>query len=507
MDKLDFCRRFVFLDGQLIGFEGRPYLPDIYAADRRNLVLRCSRQTEKSTFLVNSILYEACTFPGVRMLYVAPRLEQAQTFCKTRLVTTIRNSPLIRRCLLGSGRRTQLPVATMQFANGSQLFVRAAYQNADAARGLSVDRLYVDEFQDIASNHLPVLQETLSHARNGRTILVGTPKSLENCLEGVFSRSTGNEWTIPCVACGHGTILDDRALGPSGVVCENCREPIDPSAGRWVPRRPDAIWGEGYWICHPMVPWLHYDEILLRQIEYDPARFKNEVLGLPSSLGEHVVTRAELERCSQDRPMARSLRDVPAIGRNAMLAGIDWGGGGRSRTVLAIGFMQADFSLEICRMERFAASEEPDRLISEVARWCQHFRVQFIAADGAGNGHVLNRLLLDKLQLKTPLYAICYSQVGQEPIQDGMLWKWTLGRSQSIGSVFGRIKKQMIGFPNVQESGSFLDEFACEMAEYDDEQRSIRFIHPENAQDDALHATNYLLAIGVRCHHAKNQWG
>ena len=47
-------------------------------------------------------------------------------------------------------------------------------------------------------------------------------------------------------------------------------------------------------------------------------------------------------------------------------------------------------------------------------------------------------------------------------------------------------------------AGSFLDEFACEVLEYDDDQRSGRFVHPETMPDDTLHATNYALLMGVR---------
>jgi hypothetical protein len=49
----------------------------------------------------------------------------------------------------------------------------------------------------------------------------------------------------------------------------------------------------------------------------------------------------------------------------------------------------------------------------------------------------------------------------------------------------------------VADVGSFLDEFACEVAEYDDQQRTIKYTHPETQQDDALHATNYALLAGV----------
>ncbi len=497
MDKLRFCERFVHLDGRLITFEDRPYLPAIYAAGSRNLVLRCSRQTEKSTFLANSIIHQACSNPGVSMLLVTPRFEQAKTFCHSRLLPCIENSPLIRRVLVGTSNR-RLSIRHMRFANGSELFVRAAFLNADSCRGVSVRRLFVDEYQDVAPNNLPVLQETLSHAKDGQTFLVGTPKSVDNCLEGAFSASTANEWTITCKKCRKGVVLDVSCLGPCGLICPACQSPLDPRQGQWIPRNPQSTWGDGYWVCHAMTPWVNYDELLVKQRDYDPARFKNECLGLPSTLGDHIVTRAELEACCGDYGMAKSIKDVPGTYHESMFAGLDWGGGGVSRTVLVIGFMRRDFKLQICRLDRFAAREEPNRILQEVARRCAEFRVRVIGADGGGNGHVYNRLLLDKLGGAHGLYAILYSAVGQAPWQDGMLWKWSVGRSASIGGVFTRIKKQMIIFPNLRESGSFLDEFACEVAEYDQDMRSIKFSHPETMPDDALHAVNYLLLLGVR---------
>jgi hypothetical protein len=48
------------------------------------------------------------------------------------------------------------------------------------------------------------------------------------------------------------------------------------------------------------------------------------------------------------------------------------------------------------------------------------------------------------------------------------------------------------------DCGCFLDEFSCEVAEYDDHLRSVRYTHPETQPDDALHATNYALLLGTR---------
>jgi hypothetical protein len=442
-------------------------------------------------------MYEACLKPGIQMLFVSPRIEQARVFTRMRLLESIDQSPLVRRKLLGAGR-SRPQMSNLQFANGSTLYVRAAYHSGDSCRGLSASLLLVDEFQDIADGHLPVLQETLSHAPHGRTILTGTPKSIDNHLEARFRESTAHEWTLDCPPCAQGVILNERCLGPQGVVCPDCGAPLDPQRGRWVARNPHATWGDGFWICHPMVPWLNYDEILERQRVYDLAKFKNEVLGLPTTVGDHIVTRAELEACCSEFPMAASLEQVPAQGQRTLVAGIDWGGGGSSRTVLVIGYMRSDFSFQVCRFERFDASEDPDRVLELVAKRCAQFRVLLIAGDGNGNGHVYNRMLVERLKRAEGMYAILYSMSHAAPRREGVLYKWTVNRSATIGVLFSRIKRQQMVFPRVGDCGSFLDEFACELAEYDDINRTVRYTHPETQQDDALHATNYALLAAIR---------
>ena len=248
MDKLEFCEHYVFLNRKPISFARRPYLREIYAANRRNLVLRCSRQTEKSTFLVNTILYTACMQPGVQIIFVCPRYEQANVFSSSRLIPALETSPFIRRVLLG-GRGRRPNVTRMQFRNGSEVFIRDAFHSGDSCRGLSGQLLLVDEFQDVAEGDLPVLQETLSHAENGRTILTGTPKLIDNHLEAMFRQSTAHEWTIHCTGCGRAVVLDERCLGPRGLECPGCGQGIEShrtlgcekpgrDLGEWILDRP-----------------------------------------------------------------------------------------------------------------------------------------------------------------------------------------------------------------------------------------------------------------------------
>ena len=110
-------------------------------------------------------------------LSMRPALAPACKFCSSvlgrskpagsvsdRLLPAIEESPLIRRELLGKSRRKP-PVMNIAFENGSRIYLRAAFNSADACRGLSADLLLVDEFQDIAAGHLPVLARDLESCR------------------------------------------------------------------------------------------------------------------------------------------------------------------------------------------------------------------------------------------------------------------------------------------------------------------------------------------------------
>jgi hypothetical protein len=177
LDRFDFTSNFIYLNKRPIEFQDRPYLSAVYRSDRRRQVIRASRQVEKSTFLTNSIIHLALRHPGIHIVCVFPRREQALVFSRARLLETIEDSPLIKRALLGSkGRKPQ--VMNLDLVNGSKVSVRAAFRTADAVRGLDADALVIDEFQDIAPGALPVLEETLTHSRIAKLILTGTPRAI-----------------------------------------------------------------------------------------------------------------------------------------------------------------------------------------------------------------------------------------------------------------------------------------------------------------------------------------
>jgi hypothetical protein len=196
--------------------------------------------------------------------------------------------------------------------------------------------------------------------------------------------------------------------------------------------------------------------------------------------------------------MAQCVEDVPYEFRGNIIAGIDWGGGGIARTAVVIGFVRPEGVFEICHFARLSAREDPELVRRQVTDLCQKFQVHWIGADGLGNGSVYNRLLLDSLKYRAHLHALLCSASDSEPYQDGVLWKWPIARTGSIGYLFSCIHKRKIRFPSVAECGAYLDEFAGEVAEYDDKNRCVKYTHPETQPDDSLHAANYALQIASR---------
>jgi hypothetical protein len=505
MNLREFAEQTVILGGRPFSLARRPYLDAVYHSTASNMVIRASRQVEKSTFLVNRILYDAVRRPGIQILFVSPRLEQARLFSNVRLRGTLMDSPILRRLLWS--RASRLPTTDLQFDNGSRVFIRSAFHKADAVRGISVSRLLIDEFQDLAPGELPVLQETLSHAADPRLFLTGTPKLIDNHLEASYNASTAWEWQVVCAHCQHANIMDERILGPTSLICGQCQEPLDTQQGHWVARNPASTWGDGFWINHLMVPWMDAIKVSIKQQEYDPVRFENEVLGLPTNIGEHMITREEMEACCESRGFARTLAQIPAAARTRLVAGLDWGFGGEAATVLVIGYIDPGRIFRVVRLDRWTLHTDFEQVLCSIARLCREFQIRFIAADGGGGGRTNNRLLLDRLRVGNSmphLYSIFYADTDHEPKPEGVLWQWTVNRSSTIGTLFTRIKKRLLLFPNVGESGSFLDDFTCVVAVYDPEARRTRFTRAETHRDDALHATNYAELVGLRMRDAAN---
>lgn len=99
--------------------------------------------THNSTTLANLIVLYSITYPHFRTMFVAPRQDQTKVFSRDRLGPTMQNSPAIKAYFLDP--KLDQNVFYRQFKNGSKVYLRYAYHDADALRGFSTDLNAFDE--------------------------------------------------------------------------------------------------------------------------------------------------------------------------------------------------------------------------------------------------------------------------------------------------------------------------------------------------------------------------
>lgn len=497
MTPLQVAASLVWLDNKPISFADRPYLTLIHDRRPAKLVLRCSRQVEKSTTLAILLLLNAAQDPGSTALVVLPRQEQLRVFRDTKLLPILHGSPALKRLLAGRGSR--ITATQMLLANGAQIHLRAAFNSADAARGISCSFLVLDEFQDMSPDALPVLEQALAHARTKRILMAGTPKLVDNPLEKAYGLSTKCEWIVACPACGTHNKPDGDVIGPQGTICRECSEPIDFRKGEWRSYDCKNSWGDGYWINHLMVPWMNYQEILSYRESYDPVRFSNEVLGLPSTLGDHLVTEEQVLACCTNRSQAEGASAIRQLGimLQTLTVGIDWSGGSASRTAIVVGGHDMSGHFHVLHVQALPPQEGHDIALAEVGKVLMMFPGARVAADGNGNGAVLNRELLNRRDNPAKrITAIYYAgSMGTPQEVTSSEVRWTVDRTRVLSDIYTRIKANKITFPHQNDVAGLLADLWHETAEYDPQQRSLRYFCSPGHLDDVLHAMAYSLAV------------
>ena len=376
-------------------------------------------------------------------------------------------------------------------------------------RGIPGWGLMIDELQDILGDSIPIIEQCLSHApeRWKRKVYAGTPKSFDNILEEYRTKySTQGEWVVPCDAHGgeagrYWNILAEKNIGKKGLICERCGGPINP-------QHPDAQWAnmvakadfEGYRIPQLMVPWRSWDEILLDYRRYPRDKFYNEVLGLSYDSGMRPLSWAQIQQCCHPQvtmhaDMLKKYR-AAAYG-NHIYAGLDWGTGENSYTVLALG-MYVGAKFRIFYIHRFEGEEtDPVIQMDIICRTLKEFNVRIIGADYGGGFNANDRLIREFGVQRVQKYQYlgrCRKKVEFEP----RLRRWKVFRTEVMSDVFNAIKRNQLEFPRVEE---FREPFAQDMlnifSEYNETLRMTQYSHGKDRPDDSFHAIVYCLLASM----------
>ncbi len=494
-----------------IEFDERKYLLRPYNTGSRKTLFMTSRQTEKSTTLGNKLMALSGMRANYTSLFVTPSAMQTTVFSRTRIDDIVEISPLLKGQAVPRGAQGAVGTWNLlekQFLNGSRIYLRYAFLNADRIRGLSGNAVFCDEIQDLLQDVMPVIEETVSHHERPVHVYSGTPKSFDNTIEHYWSNaSTQSEWCIPCEHHGtpgepgswHWNVLGPQNLGLNGPICDRCGNPINPEhpQAQWVEMNPGAEF-EGFRICRLMVPWYlknpeKWQEILDAHRRYPTAQFMNEVMALSFDSGTKPLTRMEVIRAC-DSKYTMDEAQVANLRQSAELyAGIDWGTGEGAYTVFTVGgYVRGDTAFQILYSKRFDGHlVDPDPQMAEIHRLIRLFRIKLIGAD-YGMGFFPNKKLT---QVYGPKRVHQFQYAARAPgkvIYKPKMHRYICFRTPLMSDIFNAIKDMKIRLPKWEV---YQKPYASDMlsirSEYSDTMKMIKYDKPRGLTDDTFHSILY----------------
>ena len=490
-------------------FEGREYLRRIYDTPADKVLLKCGRQVEKSTTLGNRLLCYSALTNNFRCLFVAPSAEQAKVFSNDRLKDVIEASPLIKAY---TSSKINQAVFFKKLINFSQIRLRYAYLTADRVRGIPADLIEIDEIQDILIDNIPIIEQCAFHSKYKLFIYSGTPKSNDNTIEHYWSEfSTQNEWVVPCDRHGtpkdptswHWNVLGEKNIGPEGLICDRCKEPIsarDPRA-QWASLQPmrednkERVTFEGYRIPQIMVPWVDWKEILEAQEQYARAQFMNEKLGLSYDSGTRPITRAQVKACCQSHIRLGDIESLKKIVQGKeVYCGLDWGTGENTYTVISFGTYLGGSrdNFTIFWLHRFTGQDlDPDIQLDKIAQMISQLQCRVIGVDYGGGFWQNDRLIKQFGPQRVVKFQYNPKQKKKVYWEEHLL-RYMVHRSEVMSDIFAAFKDRKVDFPNWND---FIEPYASDIlnifSEYNERQRMIEYKKAPGKTDDAFHSILY----------------
>lgn len=510
----DYVQSAFYLGGQYLSLarNKRRHLHPIYNNPLNSILMKFARQTEKSSTIAYKALGNCTRYRHFHALYVAPTGKQVSVFSNDKVASAVRESRIVQKYFINTKTKDQ--VEYKELANGSKFYARSAYLTADSARGISSDMCVFDEVQDLFSDHIPVIEQSMAHSlekweSNKKThpkhifmskIYAGTPKTIENTLEDKWRQSTQCEWIIKCTHCNKFNYIDDKNIGKEFLICRKCGKDIFYEMGQWYGFNPDAII-DGFRLPQIVLPWINdrsdhekWQKAIIETRElYNEQKFFNEILALPYASSSNPVSTAHIQACCVgDRKMSNEPSSIDPTFPLELVAGIDWGKGdtarGTSFSILNIGGIVRGGKFRNVFSKRYVGIEsDPIEQINDMLYWIKRFRVKLTIAD-FGDGRTSNAMMAKELSGNRfgEVYA---SHTSGKKIKWDPTGKYIINRTQLMTDCFMEIRHGMIEWWNYEEFKTFAKDILSIFVDYSEKTRMTRYDHTN--PDDYFHAFMY----------------
>lgn len=488
---------------------GRGYLKVIHQASIKEVLLMTGRQVEKSTTVSVKIANNVLLRNFSRNLYVAPLNEQVKTFSKSRLDKLFRYSKnnLVARRYKSNQLTDQ--VFHKEFQNGSEVYMRNCFEEADNIRGLSIDDVFIDEVQDIIVDALPVIMETQTRSKDKHLFLTGTPKTFSNTIQQKWDESSQADWVIHCPHCRKEQVLGAESVTPHAFICRNpkCGRPLDDMVrafGRWEHRHPERKM-KGFRITQMMVPDIPPGDIYDKVQNYPIIRLYNEVLGRSYEQADKPFSDQVISNMLdyEEGHLERTVGEYGKYANMPAFLGIDWGEGekngkaGTGYTVMSVGVQDGD-TFRILFAKRFERGEDiqVENQIAYVGLLVQAFGVRAIIAD-YGAGFYQNQQL--RMKYGTMFHQCHYlGSLGTHYKYDESSYKFLVHRTKWMTEFITECKKRRVrinaaGSPNLDWMKRNLKGIYSEYRPASSNGRSeeLFYGHPVGEPDDFCHSMIY----------------
>jgi len=355
----------------------------------------------------------------------------------------------------------------------------------------------------------------------GISIYSGTPKTLDNGMEVVWSESSKAEWVIPCESCGHWntpTLAADllKMIERKGIVCGKCKKPVNPRTGSWYHTDIKNFPGtHGFHIPQIIMP-MHYEnpekwaELIAKsegQMGYNQQKFMNEILGESADMGAKLISITDIRNTSKLGPNEYSSAIEEVRKCRVRVMGVDWGGGGQeeiSFTIVALcGFDDFTQKVKCFYAYRFPLASPHDEEAKRLLTIFRDAGCHWFCHDYCGAGAVRETLML---QAGLPMNRIMnFLYTGRAAVTRDLVvynkphpgevrgW-WSVDKSRSLVLQATALKAGSILLPEYESTKSITNDF---LALYEDKHEfpggSDTYFIRRNPKmtDDFAHALNY----------------
>jgi len=414
--------------------------------------------------------------------------------------------------------RTKNQISYKEFTNGSKIYLRSAFHTADSIRGISADQTCIDEIQDICSDHIPVIEQCMSHALAkwehlkerfptlpmhlfSSKIYAGTPKTIENTMERYWDQSTQSEWIIKCqnAGCNKYNYINENNIGDTCLICNKCGKPIYYEHGDWVAMNPGGFI-DSYRLPQIVLNWVNninnpkaweINVINTRKI-YTAEKFFNEVLALPYAAARHPISVPEIMACCQPYDMVteETVNADPMMKQASIItAGIDWGKGdtasGSSYSILSIGIWARGRFKTIFKKRYTGRMSEPIGQVKDMLRIIRAFKVNFTIAD-TGDGRTSNAMMVEGLGVQKFAELFEHGTLKHKIRWDKAKGHYIINRTRVMTDLIMEIKRAQVDFFSHDQFKEFQSDFTGIYSEYSERTRQMLYDH--NVPDDAFHA-------------------